>query len=232
MIKAVRLKPILIFVAIMLISIVGSIGIVKVVAKEDSPKPLYTIVIDCGHGGRDNGCSGKNGSIESEINLDVGKKLKVYLESIGIKVVMTRSDGNGLYDATAENFKLSDMEKRIEIINSVSPYMVISIHQNSFADNSQRGAQAFYQEGDESSLAVATSIQSQLLSQLPSARLEANDGDYYLLKECTVPAVIVECGYLTNIEEEQLLMQEEYRSKVAYAIMCGVVKYFDLCGND
>ena len=77
-----------------------------------------------------------------------------------------------------------------------------------------------------------TSIQTQLLSQLPDARAEANDGDYYILNETDVPAVIVECGYLTNIEEEQLLMTDDYRAKVAYAILCGVVKYFDLCGND
>ena len=231
MIKVFKLKPILIFLSIMIVSIVGSVGIVKVVAKE-SPKPIYTIVIDCGHGGRDNGCSGKNGSVESEINLEIGKKLKNYLESLGIRVVMTRQDGNGLYRADADNYKLSDMEKRIEIINNANPNMVISIHQNSFADSSQRGAQAFYREGDDLSMEFATSIQSQLLSQLPSARMEANDGDYYILNECTVPAVIVECGYLTNTEEELLLMNEEYQSKVAYAIMCGVVKYFDLCGND
>ena len=215
----------------MFVSVVGSIGVVRAVDKK-SPKPVYTIVIDSGHGGRDNGCSGKNGSIESEINLNISRKLKTYLETLGIRIVMTRSDGNGLYKADAENYKLSDMEKRIEIINNAKPDMVISIHQNSYTDNSQRGAQAFYREGDDLSMEFATSIQSQLLSQLPSARMEANDGDYYILNECAVPAVIVECGYLTNTEEEGLLMTEEYRSKVAYAITCGVIKYFDLYGND
>ena len=231
MFKVLKLKTILIFLGIMIVSVIGSIGVVRAVDKK-SPKPLYTIVIDSGHGGRDNGCSGKNGSVESEINLNISRKLKTYLETLGIRIVMTRSDGNGLYKADAENYKLSDMEKRIEIINNAKPDMVISIHQNSFADSSQRGAQAFYREGDDLSMEFATSIQSQLLSQLPSARMEANDGDYYILNECTVPAVIVECGYLTNGEEELLLMNEEYQSKVAYAIMCGVVKYFDLCGND
>ena len=82
------------------------------------------------------------------------------------------------------------------------------------------------------SFEFAKAVQSQLIAQLPNARQEANDGDYYILKECGLPSVLVECGYLTNAEEEALLMTEEYRSKVAYAIMCGVVKYFDLCGND
>lgn len=209
-----------------------SFGVVKVVGKMESPKRIYTIVLDSGHGGRDRGCSGKNGSVESEINLDIAKKLKVYLETLGIKVVMTRSDGNGLYEANADNYKQSDMEKRVEIINKAKPDMVISIHQNSYNDSSQRGAQVFYQEDDEVSSDFATAVQTQLIAQLPNARKEVNDGDYYILKECGLPAVLVECGYLTNKEEEALLMSDEYKSKVAYAIMCGVVKYFDLCGKE
>lgn len=232
MFKVIKVKSLIVGLAIVLTSVGLSVGIVKAVGKTDIPKKSYTIVLDSGHGGRDNGCSGKNGSVESDLNLDIAKKLKVYLETLGIRVVMTRSDGNGLYEAKADNYKQSDMERRIEIINEVSPDMVISIHQNSYNDSSQRGAQVFYQEGDDVSFRFASAVQSQLIAQLPNARSEANDGDYYILKECGLPAVLVECGYLTNEEEELLLLTEEYRSKVAYAIMCGVVKYFDLCGND
>lgn len=232
MFKVFKLKPILIGIAILVVSIILGIGVVGVVNRTDIPKANYTIVIDAGHGGRDNGCSGSNGSVESEINLDISKKLKGYLESLGINVVMTRLDGNGLYEANVDNYKQSDMEKRIDIIEEASPDMVISIHQNSYRDSSQKGAQAFYQDGDEKSEEFAKSVQSQLLSQLPSARQEANYGDYYILKECGLPAILVECGYLTNTEEETMLMNKDYQSKVAYAIMCGVVKYFDICGND
>lgn len=232
MFKVFKLKSVMLVLAIMITSVLCSVGIVHAVAKEDVPKPVYTIVIDAGHGGRDNGCSGSNGSKESEINLDISKKLQMYLHSLGVRVVMTRLDGNGLYSANADNYKQSDMEKRIEIINEASPDMVISIHQNSYADSSQRGAQVFYKESDDISLGFANSVQTQLLSQLTSARKEANAGDYYILNECSVPAIIVECGYLTNVDDEQLLMSDDYQSKVAYAIMCGVVKYFDLCGND
>lgn len=232
MFKIVKLRPILIFVSILFVSIILSVSIVNIVNSNDIPKPMYTIVIDAGHGGRDKGCSGSNGSIESDINLSISRTLKTYLETLGIKVVMTRSDGNGLYKSDADNYKLSDMEKRMEIINNTSPDMIISIHQNSFSDSSQKGAQAFYQEGDEVSMNFASSVQSQLISQLPNARQEINDGDYYILKESKLPAILIECGYLTNSEEETLLMSEEYQNKVAYAIMCGVVKYFNLCGND
>lgn len=231
MFKVFKLKPILMFVAILLVSVLLSVGIVTVSRKE-VPRPTYIIVIDAGHGGRDDGCSGVSGTKESEINLAISKTLKSYLENLGIEVVLTRSDGNGLYSANATNYKQSDMEKRIEIINDADPDMVISIHQNSFSDKNQCGAQAFYQEDDDISKAFADCVQSQLISQLENARSESNKGDYYLLKESNLPAVLVECGYLTNAEEEAKLNTTEYQNKVAYAIMCGVIKYFDLCGND
>ena len=232
MFKVIKLKTIIAIISILLVSATLSIGIVRAVGQADSPKKIYTIVIDAGHGGRDNGCSGSNGSVESEINLSISKKLKDYLETLGINVVMTRLDGNGLYEANVDNYKQSDMDKRIEIITDAQPDMVISIHQNSYNDSSQKGAQVFYQEEDLVSCEFASAVQSQLIAQLPNARMEANSGDYYILKECKLPAVLVECGYLTNEEEETLLMSDKYRSQVAYSIMCGVVKYFDLCGND
>lgn len=231
MFKVIRLRNVLLVVGIVTISILLGVGIVTI-NNDSVPKTTYTIVIDAGHGGRDEGCSGDAGTKESEINLKIAKTLEKYLNTLGIKVVMTRLDGNGLYEADADNFKLSDMSKRIEIIEEAKADMVISIHQNSYVDKSLKGAQAFYQEDDEFSKGFAESVQSQLIAQLPNARSEAIDGDYYLLKESGLPAVIVECGYLTNAEEEALLNTEDYQNKVAYAVMCGVVKYFNLCGND
>lgn len=232
MFKVIKLKPILITIAMLMLSIFLSVGIVSVVESREVPKPIYTIVIDAGHGGRDDGCVSDNGTIESEINLKIAKTLKNYLETLGIKVVLTRSDGNGLYDSNATNFKVSDMKKRIEIIQKTKPNMVISIHCNSFEDSSQRGAQVFYQENDEVSKEFAECVQNQLINQLDNAREFANKGDYYLLKESNLPAILIECGYLSNAEEEKLLSSVDYQNKVSYAIMCGVVKYFDLCGND
>ena len=230
MFKVIRLKSVIISILIVVIGIALSIGIVST-SHNVVPKTTYTIVIDAGHGGRDAGCSGSNGSRESDINLNISRTLKTYLESLGIRVVLTRPDSNGLYDANVDNYKLSDMQHRIEIIKENNPDMVISIHQNSYSDKTQCGAQAFYQEGDEKSHKFADSIQSQLISQLPNARTAANHGDYYLLKESQVSCVIVECGYLTNPQEEEMLMTVDYQNRVAYAIMCGVVKYFDLCEN-
>jgi len=182
MIKVIKLKPILMIVGIIMLSVLLSIGIVSVVNVREIPKSTYTIVIDAGHGGRDDGCSGVSGSKESDINLSVARSLKNFLEEYGIDVVMTRSDRNALYDANATNFKESDMKNRMEIINKENPHMVISIHQNSFTDSSVKGAQAFYQEGNDESRIFAESVQSQLLAQLPNAKKESNAGDYYLLK--------------------------------------------------
>ena len=231
MIKAIKLKSIIVSIIAVVICALLSYGIVSVSARE-VPKSIYTIVIDAGHGGRDDGCSGTLDTKESVLNLAIAKKLKTYMEDIGFKVVMTRSDSNGLYDANASNYKQSDMEKRVDIIKKANADMVISIHQNSFADSSQCGSQCFYQENDERSKAFAESMQDQLNKHLPNARGECLAGDYYLLKESPASAIIVECGYLTNLEEEKKLTTDEYQSKVAYTILCGVIQYFELCGND
>ena len=231
MFKVVRLKKVIIACVIVCVCILLCVvGVVVKTTNSVSPKAVYTIVIDAGHGGRDDGCSGINGTKESGINLAIAKTLKGYIETLGIKVVMTRQDDNGLYDANATNFKVSDMEKRIEIIEDNNPDIVLSIHQNAYSDRSQYGAQVFFQESDDVSYQFAESVQSMLVNQLDSPRSGVIAGDYYLLKESNLPAVIVECGYLSNEREESLLKTEEYQQKVAYAIMCGVVKYFGLCG--
>lgn len=232
MFKVLKLKPIIIGTSLVLVSIMFSVGIVSVVSHKEIPKPTITIVLDAGHGGRDDGCSGVNGSKESVINLRITKTLKEYLNTLGLNVVLTRYDEHGLYDSNVDNYKLSDMENRLKIINDANADMIISIHQNSYSDSSQKGAQVFFQEDDEVSKNFADRVQNQLIKQLPNARKESIKGDYYLLKESNLPAIIVECGYLTNAEEEKLLTSDSYQQKVAYSIMCGVVSYFDLCGND
>ena len=209
--------------------VLASVCVPRMVAAH-TPRPEYVIVVDAGHGGRDYGCQGLQGTKESEINLAIAKYLKTYLNTLGVKVVMTREDANGLYAADANNFKVSDMEARIKIIENSSPNMVISIHQNSFSDHTQYGAQVFYQDGCETSIEFAGSVQKQLGSILGSERV-TSPGDYYLLKECGLPSVIVECGYLSNAEEELKLNNIDYQKRVAYAIMCGVVDYLNVCGS-
>ncbi len=232
MFKVIKLKSFLVILGVILVSVILGVGVVKVITIDSIPRHIYTIVLDAGHGGRDDGCSGVGGTKESEINLAITKKLKGYLEDLGIRVVLTRADGNGLYKSNVDNYKQSDMEERIKIITKAKPDLVVSIHCNSYADSSVSGAQAYYLEGDEIGKEFAIAMQSQMISILDNARSEIGKGDYYLLKETSSPAVIVEAGYLSNVVDEKNLRDETYQNRVAYAIMCGIVKYYNLCGND
>ena len=138
---------------------------------------------------------------------------------------MTRKNLNGLYNAISLNKKKDDMKKRKEIINSARADVVISIHMNSHVLNESKGAQVFYSQNSENSMILAEKIQDIFITSLPNARKEALVGDYYILNCSNIPSVIVECGYLSNPEEEMLLQNEEYMNKICACIFLGVVKY-------
>ena len=144
---------------------------------------------------------------------------------------MTRKNQDGLYDNNVTNFKKDDMAKREKIINDANANMLISIHLNAFESASEHGAQAFFEENNENSYSLSQSIQEQLISNLPNARKFPNKGDYYILKNFNIPCTLVECGFLSNPEEEQLLITDNYQQKVAYAIFCGIIEYINLNEN-
>lgn len=226
MIKCFKLKPILGILAIILVSTLLSMGVVAATNIKAEPKFNYTIVLDAGHGGRDNGCSGVNtGVAESELNLSVTKKLQKYLSDFGFDVVLTRTNSDGLYSHNVDNYKKDDMEKRSNIIENANANMVISIHMNSFPSPTERGAQVFFDATNEQSKALAQALQNQLISDIEYARKESQKGDYYILNCIDVPTAIVECGFLTNPDEELLLMDPDYQSKLAYSIFCGIIRY-------
>ena len=184
----------------------------------------YTVVIDAGHGGYDGGSVSPFSNIdENHLNLEYALTLKDILEDIGIKVVLTRKNLNGLYSLFADNRKKDDMEKRIEIIENSGADMVVSIHMNSFPLRSSRGAQVFYKENDPASQNLATNIQNVFYQNLPYGRSFPKTGDYYILNESSIPSVIIECGFLTNQEEEQLLIDNAYMAKVCMNIAYGIV---------
>ncbi len=211
-------------ILILLVSVI-SVTAVKV---SSTPKANYTIVIDAGHGGIDPGCEGNlENSNERILNLEYAKTLKSYLTLYGFHVVMTRINTDGLYSALATNKKKDDMQKRKEIIEKSNADLVISIHMNSYSLKSVRGAQAFYNPENEISKNLANSIQEQFLKDLPKAKKTSSVGDYYILNCTNIPAVIIECGFLSNYEEEKLLLSSEYKDKVCYSILCGVLKYLN-----
>lgn len=191
-------------------------------------KPI--VVIDAGHGGEDGGASA-NGVLEKDINLSIALKLRDMLVASGYNVVMTREDDISIYDNSASTIhekKVSDMRNRKEIINGNSNNILISIHQNKFEQSKYSGAQIFYSKNNGLSIKLAENIQRSvtgLLQPENKRELKAADGSVYLLDKAEVPAVIVECGFLSNAEEAKKLNSEEYQKQMAFAILCGFLDY-------
>lgn len=185
------------------------------------------IVVDAGHGGMDPGVVGVGGVEEKEINLSIAKKLKAYLEDVGMTVVLSREDDEGLNDLDAVNKKQQDMERRVEMMNQKEVLLTVSIHQNSYPDASVCGPQVFYYETSEEGKKLAEGIQQKLNEglQIMRPREAKGDGNYYLLKYGTGLMAIVECGFLTNPEEAVLLQEEEYQEQTALCIRDGILEY-------
>jgi len=192
------------------------------------PTARHVIVIDPGHGGFDPGKVGINGKDEKDINLSIALKLQAYLEQSGAYVVITRNTDEGLNEKGDTKKKSSDMRRRKELINSSEGDILVSIHQNSFSQSKYKGAQVFYHGHSIEGERLAKIIQNQLKEFVdPTNKREAKaNTDYYVLKTTEVPAVIVECGFLTNPEEESNLNNETYQEKIAWAIYVGIVDYF------
>lgn len=185
------------------------------------------VVLDAGHGGIDGGVSGVNTGVkESELNLAVVKKLEDLLIGAGMSVILTRNGSAGLYGIATKNLKRKDMEKRKEIIEKSNATLVVSVHMNKYALKSRRGAQVFYKPSDEKGKLLANCVQSELNDmQEVTRKFNCLSGDYYILNCSSVPSIIAECGFLSNPEDEVLLVTDEYQSKLAYAIFKGIVSY-------
>ncbi len=188
---------------------------------------VFRVVIDAGHGGIDPGKIGVNGAEEKDINLEIALLVKQYLELQDVEVIMTRETEEGLYDANADNKKVQDMKRRIEIIDEKDPALTVSIHQNSYPEEYVKGAQVFYYTGSTEGQKLAELLQDSLVERLDSEnhrQIKANDS-YYLLKKTASPIVIVECGFLSNGEEAQKLCDKTYQQRVAWAVHVGILQY-------
>ena len=221
----VKKRILLLFIGFFLLS-GGVVLIATSVRQVDSPNTKMSIVIDCGHGGDDGGAIGKLGVSESYLNLQYGKELRKLCEDVGFRVVMTRSDMNGLYSATAQNKKRSEMEKRAKIINESGATLVVSIHMNSFPLQSCRGAQVFYRKENEGGKELAQNIQKQFSDKIIGAKTQAKEGDFFVLNCTEKPAVLVECGFLSNEEEEKSLCDENYRKEFCKSLLMGILEFY------
>lgn len=228
MFKVVKLKYIIIsallIAAIIIVPIISSRRTTATI--KATPSLGITVVLDAGHGGVDPGSVGRKTKVtESELNLAIVLKLKDYLLTGGINCLLTRTDQNGLYGAYTKDYKKRDMDARKKIIESSNADLVVSVHMNSFTSSRYRGAQVFYSELNPESSKLATLIQQCFASDLAESNKGSSIADYFMLKCSTLPSVLCECGFISNPEDEALLVTPEYQNKVAYAIYKGIVSY-------
>ena len=203
----------------------------KTVETVSTPVTNKIIIVDAGHGSPDEGAESLNGITEAEINLKIALKLQNLLEQSGCTVILTRSDENEIYDVGSDSIrekKISDVKNRVKIGNESSADIFVSIHLNKIPEQQYYGWQTFYKKGSEESKLLATEIQNNLNDaiQKENQRIPAILNNVYIMKNVEIPITIVECGFLSNPEEEELLQTDEYQNKLAWGIYNGINDYF------
>jgi N-acetylmuramoyl-L-alanine amidase len=178
-----------------------------------------------------NGAQSSNGTTEAETNLKVALKVQSLLEQSGATVILTRSDENAIYDIDSKSLKqkkISDIRNRVKIGNESSADIFVSIHLNKIPQQQYYGWQTFYKEGNEQSMRLAKSIQSNLNDsiQKENKRVAMKIDNIYIVKHVEIPTSIVECGFLSNPEEEKLLLDDDYQNRLAWGIYNGIMDYF------
>ena len=229
--KYVAVFLIVFFISVFIALMVTSTAHITLRTAAMPQKKMPHIVIDAGHGGEDGGAVSSDGVPEKEINLTIAQDADALLTFFGFDTEMTRNDDGDLStegDNTKQR-KNSDMKKRLEIINASDDNTIISIHQNKFSDTKSHGTQVFYSPNNEKSLLLADAIKFSVKSQLQpdNERLsKPADSSIYLLKNTDNPAVIVECGFLSNKDECERLKNREYQKQMAFAVTTGFMDYY------
>lgn len=213
------------------IAVVGVfIGIRQYEIRQTIANNDLKIILDAGHGEPDGGAVGISGTLEKDINLAIVEKLREILESKGVEVVLTREGDSGLQDESAKTIrkmKISDMNKRREIIKDSGADLFLSIHMNSFSDESVSGLHIFYDKNHPEIEETAKQIQDSI-GEITGAKMHAiktADESLFLMKNPPIPEILIECGFLSNPEEEKKLCDEKYQSKIAWAIASAVENY-------
>lgn len=219
-----RIMLLLIFAASFAVASQDAIDIASI------PMKNMVIIIDPGHGGIDGGAIGVTGTLEDDINLSIALKLRRLIEQAGGVALTIRETDMGLYsEGKKKGRKLEDLKNRQKMFSESQSNIIISIHLNSFPQSRYYGAQTFYKEGDDRSKKLAEYIQAEMIAIMNRGndRKIKPKSDLYFFKGNDIPGVLVECGFLSNPEEEQLLKQDHYQEKLAWCIFCGVVEYLE-----
>ncbi len=191
------------------------------------------IIIDAGHGGFDGGAVATDGTSEKNINLNIALSVAEMLKLQGYDVVMTRTTDSGTEDNTDSSIssrKVSDLHNRLKMINSYPDAIFVSVHLNKFTTSSARGAQVFYSKNHGDSSLLGQSIQQSIVSNIQPENdrvIKQSTKSTYLLHNAQIPAVIVECGFLSNPKELELLKSETYQTQLAFCIFCGINDYLN-----
>lgn len=192
----------------------------------------FTVIIDAGHGGEDGGAVAPDGSLEKDFNLDIALKLEKILKLYGFRVIMTRTEDKMTCDiglSTQRQKKVSDIRNRMKLMTSYKNAVFISIHQNNFSDPDQHGTQVFYAPSVFTSQNLADFIQRSIVNNLQKdnkRKTKKSGTEIYLLYHSTIPAVLVECGFLSNKNDLNLLKTESYRTKIATLIADGLLNFY------
>ena len=200
----------------------------------NSPSPKYTtVIIDAGHGGEDGGASSAAGLVEKDVNLEISQILCDMLRANGVNVIMTREEDRLLYDRNVNyqgRKKKLDLAARLAVADNTADAIFVSIHMNSFTDERYSGLQVWYSPNNSDSLPLAELIRSENTTKLQpqNTRLckEATSA-INLLHKAKCPAVLVECGFLSNPDEAALFETHEYRQKVAFILFCSITEFLN-----
>lgn len=225
------LSILFIFLSVIALSMYEKNNINNTVETVSLPVTNKVIVIDAGHGIPDEGAESQNGVSEAKINLNIALKLQKLLEQSGAIVILTRSDENGIYDMdskTLKEKKISDLKNRVKIGNEASADVFVSIHLNKIPQQKYSGWQTFYKSSDENSIKLAKSIQNNLNKSIQknNDRVSMKLDSIYIVKNVEIPIAIVECGFLSNPEEEKDLLDDEYQNRLTWGIYSGIMDYF------
>lgn len=229
--KRRREKGALIIALLLAIGLVTWTGGSRVVQTLARGSMARTLVIDAGHGGFDGGAVGATGTTEQDINLSIAQRVQSLAGFFGVSTTMTRINEQALdYDPSrpVRDNKVADIKAREQLVQDEKNPVFVSIHLNKFSDPQYHGAQVFYSSNHAGSRALAELLQAALIAGCdPSNNRQARPAEQsiYLMKVLTCPAVIVECGFLSNPAEEALLGDEEYHKKLAACIVAGYLQY-------
>lgn len=191
------------------------------------------VILDAGHGGYDGGASAADGTLEKDVNLQIVQKLQRLLQVCGVQTVLTRTGDDSIHDAGLTGIrqqKISDIHNRLRIMEQTQNSVFVSIHQNHFASQRYNGTQVFYSGNDPRSRDLAQAVQSAVVAQLQPEnmrQIKKSGTEIYLLYHAVRPAVMVECGFLSNPKEAERLRQDEYQQQLALCIYHGLLLFFE-----